>query len=497
MNFIVIMSDTFRRDHLGCYGNSWIHTENLDKFASEAYVFDRAYSGSFPTVPNRAEIFTGRYIFTYYDWAPLPREELVLAEVLGAAGYTTMMIADTPHPLKSGYHYDRGFHGWHWIRGQENDRWMIDPEEVVFPCAPHKLRKADTAVKQYLRNVSQRREEADYFVAQTMETACKWLERNYRREKFFLYVDTFDPHEPWDPPQYYTDLYDPGYQGEKVIYPAYARADYLSEGELKHMRALYAGEVTLVDRWVGRLLNKIDDLGLRNTTCIVFLSDHGFYHGEHNYIGKALLDDKGFQSVPLYEEVIHIPFMIRLPKAQRGQRIQAFAQPVDIMPTLLELAGIPIPDRVQGRSLLPYLEGKEDERGFAVSSWSIMHGPGRPSTLTTEEWAFIYAGAWPEGEKPDLARPILTPAVDSGFRTEWPYAEEQLVTELYHLPSDPGQTHNLITERWDIAVELHQKYMTFLEQVGTPDQYRKYRQGFPAWIQSKRTSNKKGNDPNV
>ncbi|RMF86166.1 MAG: hypothetical protein D6736_15730 [Nitrospinota bacterium] len=475
MHFLVIMSDTFRRDHLGCYGNPWIHTENLDRLAQEAYIFDQAYSGSFPTVPNRAELFTGKYVFTYFDWAPLPREELVLAEILGEAGYTTMMIADTPHPLRSGYHYDRGFQGWHWIRGQENDRWMTDPAEVELPCAPHKLRKAETAVKQYLRNVSQRREEADYFVAQTMETACRWLERNYRREKFFLYVDTFDPHEPWDPPQYYVDLYDPGYQGEEVIYPAYARADYLSEAELKHMRALYAGEVTLVDRWVGRLLQKIDDLGLQEKTCVIFLSDHGFYHGEHGYIGKALMDDKGFKAVPLYQEVVRIPLLIRLPQGEKGRRIPAFAQPVDLLPTVLDLAGIPIPQHVHGRSLLPYMQGKADDRGFAVSSWSIMHGPGRPSTLTTPEWAFIYVGAWPEGEKPDQAQPIQTPAVDSGFRTEWPYTEEELVAELYHLPSDPGQTRNVIAEHREVAVELHRQYVSFLEQCNTPEPYLKYR----------------------
>jgi arylsulfatase A-like enzyme len=94
----------------------------------------------------------------------------------------------------------------------------------------------------------------------------RWLEENVECQPFFLYVDTFDPHEPWDPPQWYVDLYDPGYQGEEVIYPQYAPCDFLSEAEVKHCRALYAGEVTMVDAWVGKLLNRLDDLGLREDT---------------------------------------------------------------------------------------------------------------------------------------------------------------------------------------------------------------------------------------
>jgi len=117
------------------------------------------------------------------------------------------------------------------------------------PCDPNKLRHKERAVTQYLRNVALRRSEADYFVAQTMTAAAHWLELNYdQHEKFFLHVDTFDPHEPWDPPRWYMDMYDPGYEGEEVTYPVYGPCDYLTEEELKHCRALYAGEAMLVDR---------------------------------------------------------------------------------------------------------------------------------------------------------------------------------------------------------------------------------------------------------
>ncbi len=469
MNFILIVSDTFRRDHLGCYGNSWIRTPNIDKLAKESIVFDRAYTGSFPTVPHRAELFTGRFVFTYYDWSPLPRDEVVLAQVLGEAGYVTMMVADTPHILKDGYNFDRGFSGWTWIRGQENDRYATDPIDVRLPCAPHKLRSPERTVRQYLRNVSQRRHESDYFVAQTLTRAADWLERNYRHEKFFLYVDTFDPHEPWDPPRWYVNLYDPGYEGEEVIYPAYGPCDYLSKAELRHVRALYAGEVTLVDRWIGMLLQKVGDLGLLDSTAIVFTTDHGFYLGEHGLIGKSIIRDKFSQAVPLYEDMTRIPLIVRLPKAEGGgRRCDAFVQPADIMPTILELANVKDPGTMHGRSLMPLLTGeRESLREYAVSSWSIIHGSRawRPSTITTEEWSLIYSGQLTQGEGYPATR-----VVDSVSRTER-FLEGKMGPELYHLPSDPQQSKNVFIENREVADRLHAEYVKFLEGVNTPEEH--------------------------
>ncbi|MBM3189010.1 MAG: sulfatase, partial [Chloroflexi bacterium] len=315
MNLIVIVSDTFRRDHLGCYGNGWISTPHLDRFAEKAIVFDRTYAASFPTVPNRRDIFTGRYTFTYSQWAPLPPEEIILAEELGKAGYATMMVLDTPHIIKNGYYFDRGFSGFEWIRGQENDRWQTAPAYPRMPCVKTKLRSPEATVKVHQRNVHWRRYEEDTFVARTMREACLWLERNYRQHSdFFLYVDTFDPHEPWDAPQWYLERYDePNYTGANVSYPVYGPSDYLTIEELRHCRALYAAEVTLVDRWVGRLLERIEDMGLLRDTAVVFTTDHGFYHGEHGLMGKSHITPEESRYVPLYEEVARIPLIAYAP----------------------------------------------------------------------------------------------------------------------------------------------------------------------------------------
>src|SRR5690349_10257000 len=247
-NVILIVTDSMRRDALSHYGSNWIPTPHFDSFGRSAVVFENAFLSSFPTVPCRNDILTGRYTFTYKDWSPLDRDAITLQETLGKAGILTSLIADTPHPFAPGYNYQRGFAAWEINRSQESDGLRSAPSVIHFPCNPKKLRDEQT-VTQYLRNTSRRMREEDYFSPQTFIKAADWLQENTDGRRFFLYVDTFDPHEPWDPPAYYVRKFDPGYTGEEVIYPRYdVWRDFLSEAELNHCRALYAGEVTMVDR---------------------------------------------------------------------------------------------------------------------------------------------------------------------------------------------------------------------------------------------------------
>ena len=450
MNFIYINSDTFRRDHLGCYGNNWIHTPSIDKFAEESVVFDRAYTGSFPTVPNRRDVLTGRYTFTYTDWAALSSEEIVLPQVLRKAGYTSYMVLDTPHIIANGFGYDRGFSGWKWIRGQEGDRFKTDPIKVKLPCDPKKLRGAERTVTQYLRNVSERRSEADYFAPMTMTEAMNWLDENHKWDKFFLYVDTFDPHEPWDPPKKYVDMYNPGYKGEEVTYPLYAPCSFLTDPELEHVRALYAGEVTMVDTWVGKLLRKIEELGLLENTMVIFTTDHGFYFGEHGLIGKF---------AQIYNEVNHIPLMMRVPGMRSGRRWQ-FAQPCDIMPTILDLAGVEHPNTIHGKSLVEILKGGPNPvREFAVSSCAVVHPPvsDKPITLSAANWDQYAFKLKPS----TIVTDEWTLIVSAG----------DLAPELYHNAQDPRQQRNVFSENKGVARQIHAKYIAFLESLGTKEEY--------------------------
>ncbi|MGB3713491.1 MAG: sulfatase-like hydrolase/transferase [Candidatus Promineifilaceae bacterium] len=439
LNFIVVMCDTWRFDHVGIFGNNWIQTPNVDAFAGQSQVFNRVYAGGFPTVLNRAELFTGRYMYTEMDWEDLPEGEIVTATVMNEAGYTTGAVFDNWHLKDEGFYFDRGFSSWEWIRGQERDRFRANPLHPTLPADPSKFRGGAEPVEQYLRNVSGRTGEADYLVAQTIQAAIEWLRRNTTYGPFYLHIDSFDPHEPWDPPQTYVDLYNPGYEGEEVIYPAYAPPDYLTPEELEHVRALYAGEITMVDHWFGILLAELDNLGLSHNTVVIFTSDHGFLLGEHNAVGKAWSHLGHYEAYPLYQELNHIPLMIRVPGLAPAQ-LEPLAQPADIMPTILDMAGASDPGTMHGYSLLPYMNGQSGSpRQIAVSSRSLVASlSSKPrATVTDGEWTLLDGSA-------------------------------HAPSELYYLLTDPLQLDNLIDSQCGIAQDLHNQLISHWQEIGVP-----------------------------
>ncbi len=455
MNFIVIVSDTFRRDHLGIYGNDWMSTPHLDSFAKKALVFDRAYAASYPTVPHRHDLFTGRFTATYMPWAPLPRDEIVLAQVLTDAGYNTMMVSDTNHTLERGYNYQRGFKGWEWIRGQEGDLWLTGKKDMP-ACDPRRLRYLGDL--EHYRNRATWRYESDTFVAQTMTKAAQWLEHSRNRRPFFLYVDTFDPHEPWDPPQWYIDMYDPGYEGEVIDYPHYWYVEgYLTPEELKHCRALYAGEATLVERWTGMLLQKIEDMGLLEDTMVIFTTDHGFLHGEHGIIGKALIyPGTPLKWLPLYDEISHIPFILWMPGARSG-RTDALILPPDIMPTILKAAGVEIPESVQGKSFLDVIQGERDEHRECALSFSFAGGAHAVATVTEGNWQASFFPPRPE----EGAVEKVSFAVD-GLPKRYRVEDEVGQDRLYDLEADPNAEKDISGEHPEVMRKLRQRFIQLL-----------------------------------
>jgi arylsulfatase A-like enzyme len=475
-NVILIVSDTLRRDAVSCYGEKWIQTPHLDRFAQQSLIFENSFVSSFPTVPLRNDLLTGRYTFTYKPWAPLSAGDVTLQEILSKAGILTSLVVDTPHPFAPGYNYQRGFDAWQVIRGQETDHFRSAPRNVRMPCNPGKLRLGTETVTQYLRNVALRQSEEDYFPARTMRAAADWLSENHDGRRFFLYVDTFDPHEPWDPPRYYVDYYDPGYEGEEVIYPRYDLwRDFLSEKELKHCRALYAGEVTLVDRWIGFLLDRIASLDLLKNTAVIVVADHGFYLGEHGYIGKSLLRGEYYQNLPLYPEVARIPLLIYFPGCQGGSRMRALVQPVDLMPTILDLLDVERPPSVESVSLLPLWEGRASKvQDIVVASPSLLEDREKPptsdarSSITNGDWLLIYGA---QLEK--VAATTRSAAVDSRIR-EVRILQGEIHPELYHLSEDPACQKNLIQQNAGVATELHGAFLEFLRSKKYPESRLKY-----------------------
>jgi arylsulfatase A-like enzyme len=426
VNIVFVISDTLRRDHLGCYGNRWIRTPSLDHFAKEAVVFDQAYEASFPTMPTRADHFTGKLTLTYLRWEPLPDGEITLAQRLQQAGYYTMGVVDTPFHVRQGMNYDRGFADFIWVRGQGWERG------------------------DYNRT---RRDEVDYCAPRTFFEAEKWLERNYKK-RFFLLVDTWDPHEPWDPPHYYVEPYLPDYDG-RVVNPVYAKyRGKVSAQDLKLAHACYSGEVTMVDFWFGRLMQRLESLDLLDKTAIIFTSDHGFYFGEHGYFGKGEVERGGWIRSPLYDEVSRVPLLIQAPRA-RAQRISALACQPDLMPTVLDLAGAKAPRGIYGRSLLPLMRGSRKPRhDIVISSWPL-YGAGISATRVVDA----------------VERMVKENFASTIFDGEWTllYSAEGGPVELYHTRRDPGQKKNLFRQNRKKAQELHARFVATLEAQGTSE----------------------------
>jgi len=370
MNVILIILDSLRKDHVGCYGNSWIRTPNLDKFAAQSLRFTNAFPECLPTLPVRRAIHTGIRTFAdrHYDrkkgdpvaafgWAPIPEDQTTLAEYLLANGYRNAFISDTYHQFKPSMNYTRGFNQWTFIRGQEVDAYKTGPpvDDAIFDEIVPENSKCLAQVsflERYLMNVAGRKTEQDYFPAQVFSRAAEWLDENKDARKFFLCIDSFDPHEPWDPPQQYRDLYiKKSYGGKKPITTYYGHMDYLTPGELDYMRGCYAGEVSLVDAWFGKFMAKVKELGHDKDSVIIVISDHGHQLGDkHGLSGKVAWG--------LYPELVDIPFMIHHPDSlQSGKVHDGLVYNYEILPTIFGFLGLKLPGGITGRNLAPLFDG--------------------------------------------------------------------------------------------------------------------------------------------
>ena len=372
MNVVLIVIDSLRKDHVGAYGNDWIKTPNLDSFAGESLKFTRAYPESTPTIPARRAIHTGFRSFPFRDWSPRPeydvnlygwqpilQDQPTLAEMLRDAGYSTMLTTDTLHMFRPSYNFHRGFGVFDFIRGQERDLYRpvsLMPEGGLEKCliGGETAQRTEDILRQYLANTAGRNREEDWFSPRLFGRASELLESAQEQQPFFMVVDSYDVHEPWDPPKKYVDLYDDGYDGPEPYVPAYGSSDYLTGRQVDRMRALYAGEVTMVDAWFGRFMEKAEGMGLADNTLFVLLSDHGILLGEHGTVGK--------KASAMYNEIVDVPFLIRHPNGKgAGEESDYYASTHDVAPTVLGALGIKAPQEMQGQDLTVIPDGKAPE----------------------------------------------------------------------------------------------------------------------------------------
>lgn len=423
---VIVVLDSLRRDHVGWYGNDWIDTSAIDEFAAhpDTVTFTEAYPEALPTIPARSGLMTGQRTLPYRPWQALEDEDITVAELLRKNGYVTGLVSDTYHMNKPGMNFHQGFDGFRWIRGQEADAYRtapptVDLESHMKPAMQGSLN--ERLLEQYLRNIADRDDDAEeeFFAARVFDEATDWVERNRDHDPFFLWVDSFDPHEPWDPPVSYRGRHaDPDYDGPELIDPKYGSIDWLTDEELEHVRGRYAEEVEFVDARLGRFFDALREENLYEDSLIVLLSDHGVQHGEHGSIGKPPGD--------LYGEVVEVPLLVKPPAEVASERdfrdeVDALVQTNDVAPTLLDLVGFGREaEAMQGSSLVPVMTGERDAvRDAVVTGY---HG-SEYRCVRDGTWSYIHS---PEGER----------------------------DELYYLDEDPAERNNVVDEYPEVVDRL-------------------------------------------
>jgi len=405
MNIILCVIDTLRYDYVQSNGiNSWLKTPNFDRLADRSLVFDRAFAASYPTIPHRTDVMTGRYAWKgqgpFHPWMPLPFNVPTLPRLLAEAGYATQLIHDTPHLVNGGHAFDWPFAAWSFVRGAEVDRPWIDDLALAplsnwahdplfdFVSDDHPSGAIKRLLLTYSRAHRKRQKPEDWNVARLFTKAVDFLKDNARRgdhhDSFFLWLDCFDPHEPWDAPPDFVRLYDttPGYDGRidpRAFFPEARRAQdgKFPPGVFERQRALYAAKVSWVDHWFGKVLDALEETGLAENTALILTADHGTNLGERGGFGKTGI---------VNEQEAHVPLMVSVPGMSSGHD-NRFIQPQDIFETVLGLAQVPAPDCADGDNQLAQ---ESRSRSLALGGRCVDSWRGNPQeivmTVFDDEW---------------------------------------------------------------------------------------------------------------
>ncbi len=398
LNVIVICLNALRADHLKIYGYGTETAPNITEFSESAAVFDSAAAQSHWTLPSLASLFTSRYVHSlglYKRGDRLSEKETTLAETLKANGYAT--AAFTGGLDMSGvYGLRQGF-------------------DIYFD---------DTGKK------------AMGSFAGIMPHALDWLAAR-KDGKFFLFLDSYDIHPPFDKPGAAADDYAGPLKGLTLDYSllkgfkdgslrAGGREIRLSAADLGYIRSRYDAGIAQADRQIGVLLAKLAELGLAENTLVVLASEHGEELADHGGFDR-------FGSENLYEETVRIPLLIKNPRLQPGaKRVAAQAQLIDIMPTVLEILGLPGDGRAQGRSLVPLMGNAAADGDFNRSAYS--EAGFRKWAVRSGGWKLIYnAGQY----------------------------------SLYDLARDPGETENLAAKEPSRVYGLVQDLMRWRRRTRT------------------------------
>jgi len=287
---------------------------------------------------------------------------------------------DHPHLFETGgenYHTD--FDGWDYLRGGEGDPWRThaDPTWTGAPTLPagrggwwmSRALGGAPWERGYDRSRTFFREEQDYPGPKTMTEAARFLtDATPHHDRWFLFVDEFDPHEPFDTPAPWADMYqDADRPDEMIIWPPYVDGGVsggrLAEAEGRHVRNNYGSKLSMIDHWFGRILDAFDERGLWDDTALIVCTDHGHYLGEE----REGRDIWGKPGVPQYEPLGHTPLMIHWPGREGGGTCDALTTNVDLFATIADVYGAEVGHRTHGRSMVPLLTGAST----SIRDWAI------------------------------------------------------------------------------------------------------------------------------
>lgn len=455
-NILLIMTDQQTVGVMGCSGNPLVKTPNLDRLAAQGARITQAICPTPFCSPTRASIRTGLWPHTHgivYNVAPDPKTERRRPRQRpGRSG-----LSDK-HTVLDNLLYDKGYAAEHlgkWHLGPLSDlhcyrhkgtedgdriaytKWLETQGEGVFDRTPRPgetfvdesggifvrqstIRARDTLatgpakmtaeVHAVGRSAIAPRAQFETWLA---DRAMEWIQKHADRP-FMLTFSVSPPHAPWIAPDPYYSMYDP----PKMLLPAsfaHPAPEYRNsqagrmaaaagEGGLREQLRCYYAQVTMMDEHVGNLLAKLHKLGLDDKTLVIFTSDHGDMQGAHGLMGKS--------AHAFYEEVVRVPLIFRYPPTVRaGQVLDMQVSTMDLMPTMLEYAGLPIPAGVQARSLRPLLDGKAKPDDRPAFCERILEGKLACRMIRTSEWKLC---AYGDGRR-----------------------------ELFHLSEDPGELKNL------------------------------------------------------
>jgi arylsulfatase A-like enzyme len=402
-NVVVVLLDSLNRHMLGAYGGTEFDTPNLDRFARRASQFTNHVTGSLPCMPARHDILVGALDFLWKPWGSIELWEESITATLRRADVATMLVSDHPHLFETGgenYHVD--FSGWNYVRGHEGDPWKTyaDPSAYGAPTLTadgrpliHNAADGGWFLRDQLgiadRSFGHRhyddsrtwfRSEEDFPGPRTMAAATDWLRHaGAAHDRWMLFVDEFDPHEPFDTPEPWASMYDddPLTSDElaigRLVWPPYlvggTSTGKITERQARQIRNNYGAKLSMIDHHFGRLLDELDEQDLWDTTAVIVCTDHGHYLGDVRAAGapgEDATDIWGKPAIPQFEPLGHTPLMIHWPGTS-PRRIDALTTNVDINATIADAFRVQATHRTHGQSMVPLLTGS----GEAIRDWAI------------------------------------------------------------------------------------------------------------------------------